>query len=175
MQLELGSIPVDPRLAQALETLGRQMETDPNHEATIDSLLRWSRARIGTPYSQCLGETLRPEDPECPPGTDRFGSGYFDCSGFLTAAYAWLGISLPTTTDAMAIDLVFQESKIADTYSPEQDLPGDVLLMDGHVALSAGNGSIIHASGGQLIEEQTPSWVRNGVLAVYRPLAIHNG
>jgi len=84
--------------------------------------------------------------------------------------YAAIGVALPTTTDAMAIDADFGSSKIANEFDPDLDQPGDVLLMDGHVALSAGNSVVIHTSGGQLTEEPLPTWVRNGVLAVYRPL-----
>jgi hypothetical protein len=58
--------------------------------------------------------------------------------------------------------------RVGDEYNQETDLAGDVLLMDGHVALSLGNGSIIHASGGQLTEEPLPAWVRNGIIGVYR-------
>jgi cell wall-associated NlpC family hydrolase len=134
------------------------------------TLIAWSQARLGTPYSQCLGVEARPEDPQCPPGTNRFGDGFFDCSGFVSAAYASVGIALPTTTDAMLLDVEFNRRKVGDEFDAENDLAGDVLLMDGHVALSLGNGSVIHASDGQLTEETLPAWVRNGILGVYRPL-----
>ena len=70
------------------------------------------------------------------------------------------------------MDSNFQTTKIADDYSEDTDRPGDVLLMDGHVAISVGNGSILHASGGQLTEEQLPAWVRNGILGIFRPLGV---
>ena len=166
----LGTVPSDPRVKTALEYL----ETSPFDRESVESaratLIAWSQLRLGTPYSQCLGPDIRPEDPECPPGTNRFGKGFFDCSGYVSTAYATIGIALPTTTDAMLLDYGFGQLKVGDEYSEENDLAGDVLLMDGHVALSLGNGSIIHASGGQLTEEPLPAWVRNGVLGVYRPL-----
>jgi cell wall-associated NlpC family hydrolase len=139
-------------------------------ESARATLIVWSQLRLGTPYSQCLGADIRPEDPECPPGTNRFGKGFFDCSGYLSTAFASIGIAIPTTTYAMLLDEGFGQFKVGDEYVQESDLAGDVLLMDGHVALSLGNGSIIHASGGQLTEEPLPAWVRNGVLGVYRPL-----
>lgn len=167
--LGLGSVPTDPIQTAAMTLL---LETPPDSSlmSSIDYVLAWARLRLGTPYSQCQGLDLRPDDPVCPPGTNRFGSGFFDCSGFVSAAYAAVGIALPTTTDAMAIDADFGSSKISDEFDPDLDQPGDVLLMDGHVALSAGNSVIIHTSGGQLTEEPLPTWVRNGVLGVYRPL-----
>ena len=166
----LGKVPLDPRVRTALEYL----ETSPFDGESLESaratLIAWSQLRLGTPYSQCLGVDIRPEDPECPPGTNRFGKGFFDCSGYVSTAYASIGIAIPTTTDAMLLHEGFGQFKVSDEYSEENDLAGDVLLMDGHVALSLGNGSIIHASGGQLTEEPLPAWVRNGVLGVYRPL-----
>jgi cell wall-associated NlpC family hydrolase len=166
----LGKVPLDPRVRTALEYL----ETSPFDSESLESaratLIAWSQLRLGTPYSQCLGVDIRPEDPECPPGTNRFGKGFFDCSGYVSTAYASIGIAIPTTTDAMLLHEGFGQFKVSDEYSEENDLAGDVLLMDGHVALSLGNGSIIHASGGQLTEEPLPAWVRNGVLGVYRPL-----
>lgn len=166
----LGKVPSDPRVKTAMEYL----ETSPFDRESVESaratLIAWSQLRLGTPYSQCLAVDIRPQDPECPPGTNRFGKGFFDCSGYVSTAYASIGIAIPTTTDAMLLHEGFGQFKVGDEYSEENDLAGDVLLMDGHVALSLGNGSIIHASGGQLTEEPLPAWVRNGVLGVYRPL-----
>ena len=166
----LGKVPLDPRVRTALEYLETMEFDSESLESARATLIAWSQLRLGTPYSQCLGLDIRPEDPECPPGTNRFGRGFFDCSGYVSTAYASIGIAIPTTTDAMLHDGAFGQLKVGDEYTQENDLAGDVLLMDGHVALSLGNGSIIHASGGQLTEEPLPAWVRNGVLGVYRPL-----
>ena len=166
----LGLIPIDPRLQSALEYLETSQFESESAEYVRATLVAWSQLRLGTPYSQCLGVDIRPQDPECPPGTNRFGKGFFDCSGYVSTAYASIGIAIPTTTEAMLIHESFGRFKVGDEYSEENDLVGDVLLMDGHVALSLGNGSIIHASGGQLTEEPLPAWVRNGILGVYRPL-----
>ena len=166
----LGSLPSDPRVSRALERLETLRHENDATGSSLSEMIAWSTTRLGTPYSQCLGPDARPEDPECPPGTNRFGSGYFDCSGFVSAAYASIGIQIPTTTDAMMVDATFSDYKVADEFDPATDRIGDVLLMDGHVALSLGDGSIIHASGGQLTEEVLPNWVRNGILGIYRPL-----
>ena len=166
----LGTIPLDPRVTSALEYLETSQFDSESVESARATLIAWSQLRLGTPYSQCLGAEIRPEDPECPPGTNRFGKGFFDCSGYVSTAFASIGIAIPTTTDAMLLDEGFGRFKVGDEYVQESDLAGDVLLMDGHVAVSLGNGSIIHASGGHLTEEPLPAWVRNGVLGVYRPL-----
>lgn len=168
--LDLGSIPADARVQSALDRLETAQLSGDSNESTIAALVAWSQMRLGTPYSQCLGADARPEDPECPPGTNRFGNGFFDCSGFVSAAYAAIGVSLPTTTDAMLLDTAFNDHKIGDQYLSDSDRAGDILLMDGHVALSLGEGQIIHASGGQLTQEPLPNWVRNGVLGVFRLL-----
>lgn len=167
--LELGSVPADPRVRSAVERLASGDVSLPEG-AGSEQVIEWSRARLGTPYSQCLGPEARPEDPECPPGTNRFGLGFFDCSGFVSAVFAAFGVSVPTTTDAMATDPTFAGHLVNDEYDPANDRAGDILLMDGHVALSLGSGSVIHASGGQLTEEPLPTWVRNGILGVYRVL-----
>jgi cell wall-associated NlpC family hydrolase len=168
--LQLGELPADPRQHTAIERLALTEPIDVTGAAPIDVLLAWSRTRLGTPYSQCLGVDVRPEDPECPPGTNRFGQGFFDCSGFVSAAYGALGFELPTTTDAMLRSDEFAHYFTRDHYEADDDRAGDILLMDGHVALSAGGGVVIHASGGQLVEEPLPSWVKRGVLGVYRLL-----
>lgn len=169
-ELQLGSLPADPRQQAGVERLALTGSVDVGGGAPIDVLLSWSRGRLGTPYSQCLGVELRPEDPECPPGTNRFGQGFFDCSGFVSAAFSALGFELPTTTDGMLLSDDFTQFLIRDRYDAEDDQAGDILLMDGHVALSAGGATIIHASGDQLVEEPLPSWVKRGVLGVYRLL-----
>lgn len=165
--LDLGPVPPDPRIEVAERSIIDSSATTGTGAA---DLLWWSRARLGTPYSQCLGPIARPEDPECPPGTNRFGVGFFDCSGFVSSAFAAIGVNLPTTTETMILDQSLADRLVREEYDPEDDRPGDILLMDGHVALSAGDGSVIHASGGQLTEEPLPNWIRNGILGIYRVL-----
>lgn len=170
-ELGLGDVPDDPRTSAAMLTLSRRDIPEARSGESIADLLEWSRARLGTPYSQCLTSDDRPEDPVCPPGTDRFGNGFFDCSGFVSAAYAAVGMGLPTTTDSMAADPGLMATSISDEVDEGSIAPGDILLMDGHVAIWSGDGRIIHASGGELTEEQLPEWVRNGVFSVLRPFA----
>jgi cell wall-associated NlpC family hydrolase len=169
---DMGVVPADPRQQIAMQTLASRSAADGVAGTSIDDVIAWARTRLGTPYSQCLGPDARPEDPECPPGTNRFGSGFFDCSGFITAAFARIGITLPSTTDAMAVDLNLEATAVSDRFDPEVARPGDVLLQDGHVSLYVGDGRVIHASGGQLTEENIPGWVRMGVFVVLRPTAL---
>ena len=165
--LDLGPVPPDPRIEVAERSI---IDSSATTGMGAADLLSWTRARLGTPYSQCLGPIARPEDPECPPGTNRFGVGFFDCSGFVSSAFAAIGVNLPTTTETMILDQSLADRLVREEYDPEDDRPGDILLMDGHVALSAGDGSVIHASGGQLTEEPLPNWIRNGILGIYRVL-----
>ena len=142
---------------------------DPSDPTTIAHMLVWAHERLGTPYSQCLGGEARPGDPECPAGTDRFGHGFFDCSGFVSAAYGEIGVSVPTTTEAMSADGAFLARTIADGFTDLGLLqPGDIFLQDGHTGLYVGDGQIIHAAGDQLTQEPLPDWVRDQTFAIIR-------
>lgn len=133
----------------------------------VDGMLWWALSRVGTPYSQCIG---RPQDPVCPPGTNRFGSGFFDCSGFVAAAYARIGIQVPLTTYAMEADTDFMDRYlVADRVDYSVMEPGDILLQDGHVVLYLGGLMIIHASTGGLQVEPMTDFVLRGTFAVLRP------
>lgn len=135
----------------------------------VAGMLAWSFTRIGTPYSQCLGPDRRPSDPICPPGTNRFGNGFFDCSGFVSTAYRQIGILLPQTTMAMESSDRFYSSLVATSFDDENIAPGDVFLMDGHTGIIVNRNEIIHARGGGLTREPLPLWVANGTFAIFRP------
>jgi cell wall-associated NlpC family hydrolase len=132
-------------------------------------MIDWAMTRIGTPYSQCLGIDARPQDPECPPGTNRFGAGFFDCSGFVSSAYRRIGITVPATTYAMDADPRFMATRVADRIDLSVMEPGDVFLMDGHTGMYVGGGMIVHAVSGGLTYQPVPGWVANGTYAVLRP------
>ncbi|HEY6532009.1 MAG TPA: NlpC/P60 family protein [Acidimicrobiales bacterium] len=167
--LDLGEVPPDPR---ALVSDGTpQFDTSDTTLAPGDVLgmIDWAMTRLGTPYSQCLGIEARPQDPECPPGTNRFGNGFFDCSGFTLSAYRRIGIAIPPSTYAMEADPRFMATMVADRIDLPAMEPGDVFLMDGHTGMYVGGGMIIHAIGVGLTYEPVPGWVANGTFAVLRP------
>lgn len=70
------------------------------------------------------------------------GPGAFDCSGFVGAAYASIGVNIPRTTQAIA--------KMPGRVSPAQIQPGDLIVSPAqdHVvmALTPGGGTIIEAT-----------------------------
>jgi len=169
-ELDMGRVPSDPR---ALVGDGSpQFDTSDTDLAPGDVLgmIDWAMTRLGTPYSQCLGIEARPQDPECPPGTNRFGAGFFDCSGFVSSAFRRIGIAVPVSTYAMEADPTFMSTKVADRIDLSVMEPGDVFLMDGHTGIYVGGGMIIHAVGVGLTYERVPGWVANGTFAVLRPL-----
>ena len=133
----------------------------------VMSLLSWGTERLGTPYSQCLGSTSRPQDPNCPPGADRFGNGYFDCSGFVHAAFEAVGIDTPTTTDSMQSDEDFLSHTVATQFD-ETVRSGDIFLMEGHTGIIVGDGRIMHAYSTGLVIEPLPDWIRDRTFAIVR-------
>lgn len=171
-ELDLGKVPDDPRAAAGDGS--PQFDTSDTNLAPGDVLgmIDWAATRIGTPYSQCLGIDIRPQDPECPPGSNRFGAGFFDCSGFISSGFRRIGIAVPATTYTMEADGRFMATQVADRIDLKVMEPGDVFLMDGHTGLYVGGGMIIHAVGGGLTYEPVPGWVANGTFAVLRPLAL---
>lgn len=170
--LDMGRVPDDPRAG--VGDGSPQFDTSDTNLAPGDVLgmIDWAMGRLGTPYSQCLGVEARPQDPECPMGTNRFGSGFFDCSGFVSSAYRRIGIGVPATTYAMEANPSFMATQVADHIDVAVMEPGDVFLMDGHTGLYVGGGMIIHAIGVGLTYERVPGWVANGTFAVLRPLAL---
>lgn len=160
----LGEVPARPL------RIGRGLSIDDSErlpDGDINAMLWWGLSRLGTPYSQCIG---RPQDPVCPPGTNRYGDGFFDCSGFVAAAYARIGVAVPLTTYAMEADAAFMSTQVADRVNLSVMLPGDIMLMDGHVMLYLGQGKILHSSAGGVQVEPVPGYAWNEVFAILRPV-----
>ena len=168
-ELDMGAVPPNPR---GLGEADPQFDISDTNLAPGDlfGMIDWAISRVGTPYSQCLGPLARPQDPICPPGTNRFGQGFFDCSGFVSSAYRRIGLSIPATTYAMEASGWFMSSRVANRFDQRVMRPGDVFLMNGHTGMYIGGGRIIHAISGGLTLEPVPRWVANGTFAVLRPI-----
>ena len=61
-----------------------------------------------------------------------------DCSGFIMSVYAHFGVSLPHSSSALR--------SVGQKVKRSEIRPGDIICYSGHVAIYAGNNTIIHAS-----------------------------
>ena len=61
-----------------------------------------------------------------------------DCSGFVMSVYSAFGVSLPHSSSA--------DRSVGYAVSTDDMQPGDIVCYSGHVAIYAGNGTIVHAS-----------------------------
>lgn len=67
------------------------------------------------------------------------GPDAFDCSGLVMCCYAKIGISLSHSSGSQGF--------VGSTYPVSEAQPGDILWMDGHVGIYAGDGVSIEAMG----------------------------
>ncbi len=61
-----------------------------------------------------------------------------DCSGFVMSVYSQFGVSLPHSSSAMR--------SCGYEVDPSEMQPGDIICYSGHVAIYAGNNTIVHAA-----------------------------
>ncbi|MTH70269.1 hypothetical protein GJ743_18050 [Agromyces bracchium] len=74
----------------------------------------------------------------------------FDCSGLVQYVYAQFGISLPHSSSAQGA---------AGTQIPVSEaVPGDLVVMSGHIGFYAGNGMILHAPYEGTVVRTQPIW-----------------
>ena len=105
-----------------VSTGGASAPSSSSSSSSSSTIVNAARSAVGTPYSWG-GSSL---------------SG-MDCSGLVNYAYKAAGISLPRTSGQIANG--------GRWISQSQAQPGDIVAWSGHVAIYAGNGQIIDASG----------------------------
>ena len=108
---------------------------DYSNSMTLEKILKLSESLLGIPYAWG--------------GKSSFG---FDCSGFIQTLFRLIGINLPRDTYQQ-----IESNKLTEINNQSTDL-GDLLFFAenknvNHVAISLGNGQIIHASGQVKIEK----------------------
>jgi cell wall-associated NlpC family hydrolase len=84
-----------------------------------------------------------------------------DCSGLTSWAYAGAGLELPRHSSAQAVG--------ASVPDPSQLLPGDLVVWNGHVAMTVGPGQMIEAGDPVQINSVRTSNIGMPFLGFYRP------
>lgn len=74
----------------------------------------------------------------------------FDCSGFTMYVYAQFGVSMPHSSDGQAA----MGTPIAEADA----LPGDLVIMPGHIGFYAGGGNILHSPKPGAVVRVQPIW-----------------
>ncbi|MDN5901092.1 MAG: NlpC/P60 family protein, partial [Brachybacterium sp.] len=101
--------------------------------SSTSSIVDAARSALGSPYSWG-GTSL----------------GGMDCSGLVNYAYSAAGIDVPRTSS--------QITNGGRRISQSQAQPGDIVSWPGHVAIYAGNGQIIDASGSKQRVVERSMW-----------------
>jgi len=117
-------------------TVADFLRNPPNPNFSLDAVYNVGLQYLGTPY--------------------RFGGSNpsgFDCSGFVMFVYAQFGIALPHSVSAQAA----RGTRIALADA----VPGDLVIMNGHDGIYAGNGNILDAPRAGGVVSVRPLWTSN--------------
>jgi len=112
------------------------LKNPPNPNFSLDAVYAVGLKYLGTPY--IFG------------GSNPSG---FDCSGFVMFVYAHFGISLPHSVAAQAAR--------GTQISRADARPGDLIIMNGHDGIYAGNGNILDAPRAGGVVSVRPLWTDN--------------
>jgi peptidoglycan DL-endopeptidase CwlO len=167
---------------QGIQTLADQKSKTRNHignllnqeKATLDSLTAEQQTQIsqagegGTTSGSYTGPTSTQADKAVEWAVDHLGCIYvyggtgpcssdsgYDCSGYVQAAWAYAGVSIPRDT--------YEQVAALPSVAESDIQPGDLLFYDGdgHVAIYVGNGMIIDEPHTGAVAEEIPmseSW-----------------
>ncbi len=140
----------DEAYVDTVLTLSLAFGDDPSADGTVVAALTFAARQLGTPY--LWGGT---------------GSGGFDCSGLVQAAYAHAGVALPR----VAQDQYSVGPQLADGATV---LPGDLVFFGSgptgvdHVGIYVGSGLMIDAPHtGALVRVESAGW--SGLVGATRP------
>ena len=134
--------PIPPGAGVQLQLPGGDTAQAPNEIAA--NAVRYALQQLGVPYVW---------------GAASPGQG-FDCSGLTSWAYGMAGLELPRHSAAQAIGAMVP---------PDQLMPGDLVVWQGHVGMAIGNGMMVEAGDPVQINPVRTGNIGMPFLGFYRP------
>ncbi|HEY0637148.1 MAG TPA: C40 family peptidase [Pseudonocardiaceae bacterium] len=139
----LGSVtPIPPGMGVQLGLPGGGTAEAPNEIAA--NAVRYALQQLGVPYVW---------------GASSPGQG-FDCSGLTSWAYSMAGLEIPRHSAAQAVGA---------SVPPDQLMPGDLVVWQGHVAMIIGDGMMVEAGDPVQINPTRTSNIGMPFMGFYRP------